>query len=263
MKAIMQALVRRPSKNFTQALSEHPEATSINFQKAQQQHAAYCEALQTAGLTVEVLEPLDDFPDSVFIEDNAVILEGRAVLCSMKAVSRQGEVSFLAEALQSRLPVLHLQAPVFIDGGDILQTDDTLFVGQSQRTSAEAIEALQSLTSKQVVPVRVKQGLHLKTSVSTLGKNLLVINPSHIETEPFRSLEWIEVDEEEAYAANCLSVGNYVILPAGFPKLEQRIQQQGFKTLPVEMSEFQKADGGVTCLSLLAHHPIPQTAHEF
>jgi len=258
----MQALVRRPSKNFTQALSEHPEATSINFQKAQQQHAAYCEALQTAGLTVEVLEPLDAFPDSVFIEDNAVILEGRAVLCSMKAVSRQGEVSFLAEALQSRLPVLRLQAPVFIDGGDILQTENTLYVGQSQRTSAEAIEALQSLTSKQVVPVRVKQGLHLKTSASTLGKNLLVINTSHIETEPFRNFEWIEVDEEEAYAANCLTVGNYVILPAGFPKLEQRIQQQGFKTLPVEMSEFQKADGGVTCLSLLAHHPIPRTAHE-
>jgi dimethylargininase len=146
---------------------------------------------------------------------------------------------------------LRLQAPVFIDGGDVLQTESTVFVGQSQRTSAEAIEALQSLTSKPVLSVRVKQGLHLKTSVSTLGKNLLVINPSHVETEPFRELEWIEVGEKEAYAANCLTVGKYVILPAGFPKLEQQIQAHGFSTLPVEMSEFQKADGGVTCLSLL------------
>jgi dimethylargininase len=245
------ALVRRPSQNFANALSEHPEATSINLQKARQQHSAYYKALQIAGLGVEVLEPLDDFPDSVFIEDNAVILEGRAVLCSMKEASRRGEVSYLADALQSRLPVLRLQPPVFIDGGDVLQTEDTVFVGQSQRTSTEAIEALQSLTSKQVVPVQVKQGLHLKTSVSFLGKNLLVINSAQVETEPFRDFEWIEVDEDEAYAANCLTVGDHVILPAGFPKLEQRIQAHGFSTLPGEMSEFQKADGGVTCLSLL------------
>lgn len=251
MNAVMRALVRPPCCNFINALSEHPEATSIDLQKAWQQHEAYCEALQITGLTVEVLEPLDDFPDSVFIEDNAVILNGRAVLCSMKEASRRGEVSFLVDALQSRLPILQLQAPVFIDGGDVLQTENTIFVGQSQRTSAEAIEALQSLTSKPVIPVAVKKGLHLKTSVSTLGKNLLVINPSHVEAEPFRELEWIEVDKEETYAANCLSVGNNVILPAGFPKLEQRIQTHGFSTLPVEISEFQKADGGVTCLSLL------------
>ena len=245
------ALVRPPSRNITHALSEHPDAGSIDFQKAQQQHAAYCEALKTAGLIVEVLEPRDDFPDSVFIEDNAVILEGRAVLCSMKETSRQGEVSLLADALQSRLPVLGLQAPVFIDGGDVMQTEKAVFVGQSQRTSAEAIEALQSLTSKPVIPVAVKKGLHLKTSVSTLGGNLLVINSAFVETEPFREFEWIEVDEDEAYAANCLVVGENVILPAGFPKLEQRIQEYGFSTLPVAMSEFQKADGGVTCLSFL------------
>jgi len=252
MNVPTRALVRPPSINFVNALSAHPEASSINFKKARQQHTAYCEALKTAGLAVEILEPLDAFPDSVFIEDNAVFLDGQAILCSMKETSRQGEVSYLADALQSRLPVLRLQAPVFIDGGDILQTESTLFVGQSQRTTSEAIEALQSLTSKQVIPVAVQQGLHLKTSVSTLGKNLLVINPSHVETEPFHNFEWIEVDEEETYAANCLTVGENVILPAGFPKLEQRIQTHGFSTLPVEMSEFQKADGGVTCLSLLA-----------
>ena len=251
MSKSLSAWVRPPSQNFSKALSQHPDTSSIDFKRALQQHMAYCEALKTAGLAVEVLEPLDDFPDSVFIEDNAVILEGRTVLCSMKETSRQGEISSLADALQSRLPVLRLQAPVFIDGGDVLKTENTVFVGQSQRTSAEAIEALQSLTSKPVIPVAVKKGLHLKTSVSTLGKGLLVINPSHVETEPFREFEWIEVDEDEAYAANCLAVGENVILPAGFPKLEQRIQEYGFSTLPVDMSEIQKADGGVTCLSLL------------
>jgi dimethylargininase len=251
MNVATRALVRPPSLNFINALSGHPLASQIDFQQAQIQHAAYCKALQNAGLTLETLETLDDFPDSVFIEDNAVILEGRVVLCSMKEPSRHGEVPYLADTLQSSLPALQLQAPVFIDGGDILQTEDTVFVGQSQRTSVEAIEALQSLTSKQVIPVHVKQGLHLKTSVSTLGNNLLVINPSHIETEPFRDFEWIEVDNKEMYAANCLTIGKHVILPAGFPKLERSIQAHGFSTLPVEMSEFQKADGGVTCLSIL------------
>ena len=109
MNKSLSAWVRPPSKNFAQALSQHPEAPSIDFQKARQQHAAYCEALKTAGLAVEVLEPLDDFPDSVFIEDNAVILEGRAILCSMKEASRREETSFLADTLRSRLPLLQLE----------------------------------------------------------------------------------------------------------------------------------------------------------
>ena len=256
MIATIRALVRLPSKNFANALSGHPDASSIDLKIAQQQHTAYCEALQTTGLTVEVLKPLDDFPDSVFIEDNALIVDGRAVLCSMKEDSRRGEVSLLADTLRSQLPVEYFPAPAFIDGGDVLQANDTLFVGLSQRTHSEAVEALQSLTSKRVVPVQVKKGLHLKTSVSVLGKNLLVINPSHVEIEPFRKFEWIEVGEDEMYAANCLAIGNSVILPAGFPKLEKQIQNHGFVTLPVEMSEFQKADGGVTCLSLLIERQV-------
>lgn len=251
MNASNRALVRPPSPTFINALSGHPEASSIDFEKARQQHAAYCQALTTTGATVETLEPLDAFPDSVFIEDNAVILEERAVLCSMKETSRMGEIPYLADALPSHLPAVRLHPPVFIDGGDILQTESTVFVGQSQRTGEQAATALQALTSKTVVPVRVKEGLHLKTSVSYLGNNLLVIHPANVEAEKFREFEWIEVDDDEAYAANCLAVGEYVILPAGYPKLERRIQKHGLKTLPVAMSEFQKADGGVTCLSLL------------
>lgn len=251
MNAALRALVRPPSPNYINALSGHPDAGSIDLKKARQQHAAYCQALAQAGVTVERLEPLDDFPDSVFIEDNAVILEGRAVLCSMKEAGRKEEVSFLADTLQSRVPVMRLQPPVFIDGGDVLQTENTVFVGLSQRTGQEAVEALQSLTPKPVIPVPVKKGLHLKTSVSFLGNNLLVIRPTSVEAGCFKKFEWIEVEEDQAYAANCLAVGDSVILPAGFPQLEQRIGQHGFKTLPVVLSEFQKADGGVTCLSLV------------
>lgn len=245
------ALVRPPSTNFSRAVSEHPESGSIDPSLARQQHAAYGQALQAGGLKVELLEPLEGFPDSVFIEDNAVILDGRAILTSMKATSRKGETDFLAETLQSRLPVVSLRPPVFIDGGDVLQTEDTVFVGLSQRTNKAAIEALQSLTAKTVTPVPVKKGLHLKTSVSYLGNGVLVIRPSGVETERFKAFDWIAVADDEAYAANCLAVGNHVILPAGFPRLEQQLQKRGLIPLPVAMSEFQKADGGVTCLSLI------------
>lgn len=251
MNVSISALVRPPCPDFVRALSRHPDGGFIDLEKARQQHTAYCQALEQAGATVERLEPLDDFPDSVFIEDNAVILEGRAVLCSMKEASRKDEISFLADTLQSRVPVIRLQPPVFLDGGDVLQTEDTVFVGLSQRTSQEAVEALQSLTPKPVIPVPVKKGLHLKTSVSFLGNNLLVIRPTGVEAGCFKKFEWIEVEEDQAYAANCLAVEDSVILPGGFPQLEQRIGQHGFKTLPVALSEFQKADGGVTCLSLL------------
>ena len=251
MNVPIKALVRPPSQNFCNALSEHPDAPSIDIDKARQQHSAYCEALIQAGLTVEVLPPLDDYPDSVFIEDNAVILGDRAVLTSMKETSRRGESAHLAEALQSRLPVTTLPAETCIDGGDVLQTEDAVFVGLSQRTNEQAVEALRSLTPKTVIPVRVNSGLHLKTSASYLGNGLMVIHSSHIDPEPFRTFEWLEVTEDEAYAANCLAIGDRVILPAGFPQLEKRLQDCGMQTLPIDMSEFQKADGGITCLSLL------------
>ncbi len=244
------ALVRPPAPAFVHALSHHLEKKSIDFDQAADQHRGYVEALRKAGVAVTCLEPLNEFPDSPFIEDNAVILEGRALLTSMKEESRKGEIEHTREPLEKHLPVEILKPPVQIDGGDILQTESTVFVGQSQRTNGQAAEALSQFTRKKIVTVPVHGGPHLKTFASYLGKNILVIDPTSVDPSAFKKFDWIEVREEERYAANCLTVGDRVLMPAGFPDLAGRIAKHGFEVIPLAMSEFEKADGGVTCLSL-------------
>jgi len=245
------ALVRPPAPSFVNALSSHSEKKSIDFDQALDQHRGYVEALRKTGITVTRLEPLDAFPDSTFIEDNAVIMEDRALLTFMKEESRHGETKHTQEPLGKHLPVEILSPPVLIDGGDILQTESTVFVGQSQRTNRQAAEALSQFTRKKIVPVPVHRGPHLKTFASYLGKNVLVIDPTSVDPSAFETFERIEVREEERYAANCLAVGNHVLMPEGFPDLAGSIAEHGFEVIPLAMSEFEKADGGVTCLSLV------------
>ncbi len=245
------ALVRPPAPAFVHALSHHSEKKSIDFNQAVDQHRGYVAALRQVGIAVTCLEPLNGFPDSPFIEDNAVILEGRALLTAMKEESRKGETEHTRDPLEKHLPVEILKPPVQIDGGDILQTESTVFVGQSQRTNGQAAEALSQFTCKKVVTVPVHGAPHLKTFASYLGKNILVIDPTSVDPAAFEKFERIEVREEERYAANCLVVGDRVLMPAGFPDLAGRIAKHGFEVIPLAMSEFEKADGGVTCLSLI------------
>ena len=148
------ALVRPPAPSFVDALSHHSEKKSIDFDRVVDQHRGYVAALRQAGVTVTCLEPLDGFPDSTFIEDNAVILENRALVTAMKEKSRAGETEHIREFLEKHLPVEILTPPVVIDGGDILQTESTVFVGQSQRTNRQAAEALSQFTQKKWCPSR-------------------------------------------------------------------------------------------------------------
>jgi dimethylargininase len=134
-------------------------------------------------------------------------------------------------------------------------TDSAVYVGQSTRTNRDAIQALQDWCGKPCIPVAVHRGLHLKSSVSFLGGNLLVIDPTSVATSQFKNFEWIEVNEKERYAANCLTLGKFVLLPASFPEVADKIRSHGFNTIELEMSEFEKADGGVTCLSLILNSP--------
>ncbi|NIQ00360.1 MAG: hypothetical protein GWM98_17170 [Nitrospinaceae bacterium] len=133
----------------------------------------------------------------------------------------------------------------------MLLTPDTVFVGLSERTSAAAVEALAALSPRPVVGVPVHRGLHLKTSVTFLGNHLLLIDPESVETSRLREFEWIVTGADERYAANALALGKKVILPAGFSRVAGEIQNRGFEVLEVPLSEFEKADGGVTCLSLI------------
>jgi len=245
------ALVRKPGPCFVQALSNHSERHAIDARRACQQHQLYAEALRKTGAEVISLEPLEGFPDSPFVEDTAVVFDHGALTASMKEESRQGEVASVAREMGRYRKLTSVQLPATLDGGDVLVTEQTVFVGLSSRTNREGIEAVAAFSGKPTIAVQVYKGLHLKSAVSYLGRNLLVVDPASVATAPFKTFEWIEVEENEPYAANCLSLGNFVLMPAGFPGVADKIRAHGFAVLELEMSEFEKADGGVTCLSLI------------
>lgn len=197
------------------------------------------------------LDPLEAFPDSTFVEDNAVILEGTAYITAMKASTRQGESEHTQSALAPYLPVEILKPPLFLDGGDVIATPEAIFIGQSNRTGAEAVQYFKDKLTVPVIPVRVTNALHLKTAASWLGGNQLFVNPEGCDIPSFKGFNCIEIKPEDAYAANCLVIGSTVIMPAGFKRVEETLQEIGLHPRPVNMSEFEKADGGVTCLSLI------------
>jgi dimethylargininase len=245
------ALVRKPGLSFPQALSGHPEKSSIDLATALSQHEGYVKALQQAGGNVKHLPSQDQLADATFVEDTAIVLEDKFLLCPMKEFSRQAEVESTATALKTYRDCITMDFPATLDGGDVMDTPDTIFVGLSKRTNLRAIQKLSELTSKEVVPVVVTKGLHLKSAATFLGNNLLIINPTRVDTSKFKYFDWIEVSENESYSGNCLALGKTVLLPAGFPRVRDRIQSHGRETLELAMSEFEKADGSITCLSLI------------
>jgi dimethylargininase len=245
------ALVRKPGLNFPQALSEHPGKNNIDLATALNQHEAYVKALQQAGGNVEYLPTQEHLPDATFVEDTAIILADKILLCPMKEISRQAEVQSTATVLKTYRDCITMDSPATLDGGDVIDTPDTIFVGLSKRTNLRAIQALSKLTSKKVVPVAVTKGLHLKSASTFLGNNLLIIDPTRVDASNLTQFNWIEVSASESYSANCLTLGNTVLMPAGFPNVRDKIHAQGREILELEMSEFEKADGSITCLSLI------------
>ena len=243
------ALVRPPGIRFPQAISDHPQKKAIDQPRALIQHQSYVDALKQAGGKILSLPPEDLLPDSTFVEDTAFVFGETAFLCSAKEETRRNEVESVAKALNDHLKIVNLEP--YIDGGDILNTPQALYIGLSTRSNERAIQFLSQKIGKKIISVPVVKGLHLKSAVSYLGNNVLLIDPERVENDAFKNFQWIEVEEKDSYAANCLALGNQIIMPAGFPTIREKIIQHGFETVEVEMSEFEKADGGVTCLSII------------
>ncbi len=245
------ALVRPPGLCFPQAISDHPEKDKIDLSSAVIQHQHYVEALKQAGCKIISLPPEDNLPDATFVEDTAVIFEDTAVMCSMKEATRKNEMESVAKVLESYRKIERLKPPANLDGGDILNTPEAIYIGLSKRSNESAAQSLSKLINKKIIPVSVTQGLHLKSAVSYLGGNLLLINPLRVDSSTLKNFQWIEVEEKDAYAANCLVLGNKIIMSAGFPEVSEKIRPYGLEMIELEMSEFEKADGGVTCLSII------------
>jgi len=250
------AIVRPPSANFSAGLTT-VDLGIPNHNLALTQHASYCETLISCGLSVVTLPPDDNYPDSTFVEDTAIITKRGAIITRPGADTRRGEISSISTELSNWFAKLAVvEAPGTVDGGDVCEADDHFFIGISERTNeAGAIQLSRLLWdldySSELVDIRGVEGiLHLKSGIAYLGGNKLVVIEALADRERFSGYEMIKVHPSEEYGANCVAVNGTVLIAAGFPVLEKQLRDRGFKTVALEMSEFQKMDGGLSCLSL-------------
>lgn len=246
------ALVRPPGDSYVNAICSAPARIDVTL--AREQHAAYCAALAEAGAKVETLPPDERYPDSCFMQDPAMVFGDLAVVGRMGTASRAGEPDALAEWLAPRFEVRRIVAPGRLEGGDVLNLGDRLLVGETGRTNREGIAQLASFLEPQGIQVTwvpVREYLHLLTAATYVGKNVLVVNMDYAAHPAFAGLDKVVVPRAEEYAANTLGLGDYVIMPAGYRRTEQELTARGFRVLSIALSEFQKADGGVSCLSLV------------
>lgn len=254
--ALTRALVRLPGPNFTAGLTASALGPP-DLDLALRQHARYCEALAECGLDVTPLPPDPRFPDSTFVEDTAVITPRGAILARPGAESRQGETTAIAAALAEYFPdIAQIVSPGTLDGGDACQVEDHVFIGLSRRTNEDGARQLADWLaaagfSSTLVDIPPAAGLlHLKSGLTSLGDSRLLVCDALTNVPEIRRYDLVRVPAGEEYAANCLPVRGRVLVPAGFPGTEQRLQELGYLTVPLDMSEFRKMDGGLTCLSL-------------
>ncbi len=258
----MRAFTRAVSPRLPDCALTHLQRTPIDVAEAQAQHAAYERALADAGFEVLRLPDLPDDPDAVFVEDTALLLDGHAVITRPGAASRIGETESTAAGLAGHFE-LHRIERGFVDGGDVLRIGKTLYVGLSTRTDAAGAAALSELVSPlgyRVVEAELRECLHLKTSATFAGPDregtpVLLYSEHSVDPAQFAGVEPMPVDEREPAAANCLRVGDRLILPAGNPRTAGRLRQRGFHVVEVDVSELQKAEAGVTCMSLIDDRP--------
>lgn len=248
------ALVRPVSAALAQCELSFVAREPIDVARAQAQHAAYCGTLAGLGCQVVELPALDDAPDAVFVEDTAIVLDGFAIATRPGAESRRGEVASMAGVLAAYREVHAIEAPATVDGGDVLLVGDTLYVGQSARTNAEAVAQLRALLQPHgvaVVPVATRECLHLKSAVTCIGDGLLLLQPEWVDASVFGGMRVVRIDPDEPHAANALRVGDAVVYPQNFPRTEARLRDLGIEVHTVDVSELQKAEGAVTCCSVV------------
>ena len=246
---------------LTNALSPEIVAAygEVDFELALRQQEDYCAALARAGARVERLAVNASYPDGCFIEDAAVVVDELAVVTNMAAEWRRGEPAAVESVLAGYRDIARLSDAATMDGGDVLRVGRELFVGLSSRTNARAAEELKRILKPlgyQVTPINVTGGLHLKTACTALDERTLLVNPAWVETEPFGGFELLAVPGDEPLAANTLRVRDALFLQAGFPKTLEMVRARYERAEVLDISEFIKADAGLTCLSLVFEHEI-------
>jgi len=218
----------------------------VDVERARAQHHRYREMLASLGCEVISLPADDAHPDCVFVEDTAIVLDDLAVITRPGAESRRGETRVIADALAPYRTLVRIEAPATLDGGDVLVLDDRIYVGLSTRTNESAIAQLRSLTRREVIPVEVRGVLHLKSAVTRVSRDALLVNRTWIDVAPFAGWTLIDADEP-----NALLVGDVVIYPSAFPRTAEALRSRGIDVRTVDADELAKVEGGVTCCSLI------------
>ena len=242
----MIAITRDVSPSINACELTHLEPRTIDYVMASMEHRQYRALLASLGLEVVKIPADESYPDCVFIEDTAIVLDDIAVITRPGAPSRRGETRAVADVLEQYRPLVHIEAPATIDGGDVLVLDDRIYVGMSARTNEAAISQLRFHTRREVVPVNVHGALHLKTAITRASRDALLVNREWIDVAPFAGWTLIEADEP-----NALLVGDVVIYPSAFPATREKLEAHGIEVISVDADELAKAEGGVTCCSLL------------
>ena len=248
------ALTREVSSRLAACELTHLARLSIDVERAREQHSAYEQALRDAGYVVERLPATDDMPDSVFIEDIALAFDELAVVTRPGAESRRVEVPVVADALARYRPVRAIEAPGTIDGGDVLVVGGRVFVGRSTRTNAAAIGQLRQMLAPFgyiVCDVAVRGCLHLKSAVTALSGDLLLANREWVDIAALAGFAFVDVDPAEPMGANALRLHDRIVYQAAFPRTADRIAKAGLPMAIVDTSELAKAEGAVTCCSVI------------
>jgi dimethylargininase len=248
------ALTRDISPAIEHCELTHLERTTIDLSRARSEHAAYEAALRALGCDVKRLTAGDDLPDSVFIEDAALVLDELAVITRPGAESRRAETAGVAEAVRAYRPIAAILAPGTLDGGDIVHMGRRLLVGVGYRSNDAGVKQLRSIVGSQgytVEAVPFQGCLHLKSAVSAIADDTVLINPAWVDAARFATMRIIEIDPSEPFAANALRVGTSIVYPAEHVRTAARLTAAGFDVRPVPAGELAKAEGGVTCCSLI------------
>ncbi|HET9319877.1 MAG TPA: arginine deiminase family protein [Bryobacteraceae bacterium] len=255
---MLTAITRAVSPGIVQCELTFLARQPIDLAKAEQQHRAYQNVLAKCGARVISLPAEPALPDSMFVEDPAIVFDELAIIFPLGTESRRPESASIAPALAKFRKLARVELPGQVEGGDLLRIDRKLFAGLSTRTNAEGIRQLAAILAPynyEVVAVPVTGCLHLKSAVTYIGRNTLLANRAWFDPSPFAGFDWIDVASDEPHAANALSISDTVIFPASFPQTRARLEARGFPVTPLDISELQKAESGLTCSSLLFDAP--------
>ena len=245
------AIVRPPGLSFCNCISTHPDRYRVSLRKALQQHEKYCTTLSDLGLEVIQLPPRDDLPDACFIEDTAVILNQKAVIARPKFESRRQEIESVSEVLKDNFDVVCIKPPGYLEGGDVIVTDREIICGITQRTNGNGKEQLSAHLDQQVIPIVDPTIMHLKSYITHINASKLIANAKYSRHPSLSNFEIIELPDDEDYGANSITIDGVTILPKNASKSEGILNNLGIETMTLNMSEFNKCDGALSCLSLI------------